>query len=620
MDFDPLPPDPYNALGLTKDATAVAIKKAYRQLALRLHPDKCTDESQKATNIDAFHRIQQAYDLVGDEEKRARYDAQLRLTELRRQNMELRRDAPRGSGRAAAYEVRTAAPRGASYTTSRESTRGGVYDDRSARYYDYDEAPRASTRKAPEHEYANIKRSSPPRDRERERERERVNERERERARVSEREAEDRRRAERRREAEVRESRSRKYATTDEFEEDRRRRDRESEESRKKAEARKPEVHAYPATSNTTSSAQRKMEDAVREAMRHQQARNRPAAAERPATYRTSSSREVPRYEEAYTTRRSAAAPKERERSRRTSPGEHERKAPNLPTHASSPAAMEVPYPPPRSYTTQTNVDPLQKKSKEFSPPPFARAATMPVPPTTSVPSSSSKRKEAGAGQASKLRHSETAVPTQATYATPAGDGYTTKQYRYPDASAVPLRTESGSSSTYTYGKDYKAVLREPAGSSRRTRSPSPVASTRPASNTAAKMANLDPYRTGASRTAYVYPEAASVRPSMPHSSSARVVPAAAPRSSRSPERSSRRDRYSTEERRAPAPKLYGERTAPAYSSARGQPTSYRPEQVSYSRKIDPNDIIYAAGKASSRRDRDDFVKPAMQRSTTYAY
>jgi curved DNA-binding protein CbpA len=614
MDFDPLPPDPYNARGLGKDATAAAIKKAYRQLALRLHPDKCIDESQKETNIDAFHKVQQAYDLVGDDDKRARYDAQVRLAELRRQNLELRSEAPRGSGRAAAYDLRTAAPRGTSYTASRETPRGGVYDDRSARYYDYDDAPRASARKTSDYEYANIKRSSPPRDRERERERERVSERERERIRASEREADDRRRAERRREAEVRDSRTRKYATTDDFEEDRRRRDRESEEARKKAEARKPEVHAYPTTSTSTSSAQRKMEDDVREALRHQQARNRPTAAERPASYRTTSSRDTARYEDAYTTRRSAAAPKEKERSRRTSPGkENDRRAPNLTTHASSPAAMEVPYPPPRSYTTQTNVDPPRKKSKDFSPPPFARSATMPAPPTASMPSSSSKRKETTTGQASKLRHSETAVPTQATYATPAGDGYTTKQYRYTDPSAVPLRPESGNTSTYAYGKDYKAVLREPGASTRRTRSPSPVTSTRPVSNTATKMANL-------ARTAYVYPEATPVRPSMPHSSSARVIPVAAPRSSRSPERSSRRDRYAAEERRAPAAKLYGERTAPAYSSARAQPTSYRPEQVSYSRKIDPKDIIYASGKASSRRDGDDFVKPPMQRSTTYAY
>ncbi|KAF2433208.1 heat shock protein DnaJ, partial [Tothia fuscella] len=70
----PIPPDPYNALGLSKSATSAEIKKAYRQLALRLHPDKCTDETQKATNIDAFHKVQQAYDLVGDEDNRARYD------------------------------------------------------------------------------------------------------------------------------------------------------------------------------------------------------------------------------------------------------------------------------------------------------------------------------------------------------------------------------------------------------------------------------------------------------------------------------------------------------------------------------------------------------------------
>ena len=78
-----LPLDPYKTLGLTQDASPETIKKAYRRLVLRLHPDKCTEESQKAQNSKEFLEVQQAFDLIGDEKKRARNDAQLRLAELR---------------------------------------------------------------------------------------------------------------------------------------------------------------------------------------------------------------------------------------------------------------------------------------------------------------------------------------------------------------------------------------------------------------------------------------------------------------------------------------------------------------------------------------------------------
>ncbi|KAF2708947.1 heat shock protein DnaJ, partial [Pleomassaria siparia CBS 279.74] len=70
----PLPPDPYKALGLTKDADASTIKSTYRKLVLKCHPDKVTDVSLKPQKQEEFHKIQQAYELIGDEEKRSRYD------------------------------------------------------------------------------------------------------------------------------------------------------------------------------------------------------------------------------------------------------------------------------------------------------------------------------------------------------------------------------------------------------------------------------------------------------------------------------------------------------------------------------------------------------------------
>ncbi|KXL41561.1 hypothetical protein M433DRAFT_72786, partial [Acidomyces richmondensis BFW] len=70
----PLPDDPYLALGVAKDATAAAIKTQYRKLVLKCHPDKIQDEAQKKAAVDRFHKIQTAYEILGDEDKKARYD------------------------------------------------------------------------------------------------------------------------------------------------------------------------------------------------------------------------------------------------------------------------------------------------------------------------------------------------------------------------------------------------------------------------------------------------------------------------------------------------------------------------------------------------------------------
>ncbi|KAF2219814.1 DnaJ domain-containing protein, partial [Elsinoe ampelina] len=73
MSDDPKP-DPYLALGLTKDATSQQIKATYRKLALKFHPDKVTDEALKPAAADNFHKIQTAYETLGDESKRAKHD------------------------------------------------------------------------------------------------------------------------------------------------------------------------------------------------------------------------------------------------------------------------------------------------------------------------------------------------------------------------------------------------------------------------------------------------------------------------------------------------------------------------------------------------------------------
>lgn len=63
--------DLYSTLGVSRSATKDEIKKAHRKLALKFHPDKNPDD--KAAQ-DKFKRIQEAYDVLSDDEKRAAYD------------------------------------------------------------------------------------------------------------------------------------------------------------------------------------------------------------------------------------------------------------------------------------------------------------------------------------------------------------------------------------------------------------------------------------------------------------------------------------------------------------------------------------------------------------------
>lgn len=64
--------DPYEILGVSKTANEADIKKAFRTLAKKHHPDKHAGDAAAQKR---FQEISGAYDILGDKDKRAQFDA-----------------------------------------------------------------------------------------------------------------------------------------------------------------------------------------------------------------------------------------------------------------------------------------------------------------------------------------------------------------------------------------------------------------------------------------------------------------------------------------------------------------------------------------------------------------
>lgn len=99
--------DPYQILGITKDADISVVRREFRKLALKCHPDKFQDAAVKEVKQHEFSLVYQAYELLSDERLRAQYNEHIRLYELRKEMG--------GSGHSwrneFEYEVRATEPR-----------------------------------------------------------------------------------------------------------------------------------------------------------------------------------------------------------------------------------------------------------------------------------------------------------------------------------------------------------------------------------------------------------------------------------------------------------------------------------------------------------------------------
>ncbi|KAK0284658.1 hypothetical protein LTR91_010487 [Friedmanniomyces endolithicus] len=663
----PLPPDPYLALGVAKDASAAAIKLQYRKLVLKFHPDKVQDESQKQVAADQFHKIQTAWEIVGEEDKRKRYDAQCDLAQLRKDMLSERHGGapPRGGreARTSAFKGSMDIPRGAPFHAREPDRRGAAsptYEERRPSFADayegggdyFDYTPRASaTRKDAEYERPSkrppsrdhAERTKPSKETKDAKERERSRQT-RERNRRSDRDI-------RRKSASVVEEED-SESDPDAFEQASRR-PKEDPAVLKRAQdfyheqARKQKEDAqrgYFDTDERTRKMYSQYDGARDYVEKSRGSRPRLETESRPSPARMSSSRDKVEY-----IKRSGASPVmvrrgsgmpttagresgERRSSahaeRRWSDEEHEempRRPPGLSQSKSSPADIKIPgMDKPRSHSLQAD-SPMFGKDNEDFPPKIKRADTMPHVNGTrerEVP----RRKDGMPNMPSKgssLRQTELVdgMPTPGTTPEHSGNTSNGKPYRYQQAYADDHE--------YPTPDGYKTELRQPpSGGGAATSNPRYTKS--PERMFDRERERERPHRAASARHEDFFSPHRPAQPSRTTSTSYVYTPGQGVNESHGRPTLSREDSSA----RMPS-SLYGEipttasstvgggrdgrdreMRSPRQSSSRHSPPA---EGVRYARDLRPEDIRMQSGYGTSSR-RTSEARPTYSRGGSYVY
>lgn len=627
----PLPPDPYLALGLPRDASAATIKSTYRKLILKFHPDKVQDAAQKQIASDQFHKVQTAYEIIGEEDKRARYDAQCKLVELRKDM--LKKDASaQAEARPSSYSrMRPESPARPNYTP-RASERSERVHVEERRPYDaepeYFDRPRSTARKDYEYERSSPKRPTPAPKTEKERARaSRQSAKENERARQREKTRQTTRDTQRDRDLRDREFKY-SYAEPETAsssdsdgvveppryarrEEDDRRRERDSyydSPRRQKEEAarafymedrshHKMQSHEmsardyiersggrsrqYPEATRPRSPQRVSTKDKVEYIKRSE---GRPAVMVRRGSGKPRPASREPEEPPRRESPRRESPRRDRDRARRASHDYSDMpRKPTLNQTKSAPEHIQIPETPRRAFSMQTDAKP----ETDFQPPPMRRADTMPNQGHVRRERESTRKPQ----KASGLRRTETtdSLPTPAATPEPmpAKYGYG-REYADDNEFATP--------------NGYRTEVHEPAnaGSSRKvTRSPSPIKEERAkeergrAASSRYPAAPQRPHLGSSRTTSYVYTpqglqDMPAGRPSMQRSESVRTeVP------------------------------LYGEiptsRSSPRQTRTRHSPPRMEPQYQHHR----PDDMKYQTGYPSSRR-ASEAMRPSYGRGNSY--
>jgi DnaJ-domain-containing protein 1 len=142
---EPLPPNPYSALGVPENADSSVIRNAYRRLVLTYHPDRVADPNKKASSAERFRQVQEAYELLIDE---------VRLSEYKERVQSENQNATRSTPRHRESNRSSNMHRARSTSRERRSSNRDRSRNRSSEHRYYEEQHKASSHRSSPHSNA----------------------------------------------------------------------------------------------------------------------------------------------------------------------------------------------------------------------------------------------------------------------------------------------------------------------------------------------------------------------------------------------------------------------------------------------------------------------------------